>query len=132
MLNPIGDFSEQARRQIQALSNMPSISDTWGSPKIYDHIMSQIRDFEKTLDREHELGVLLQLSGSWYNIVVLQIVALPPTLIMFKGVMTNPDETHAEVRLLQHINQVNLLLRKVKRANPEDPKRPIGFIFKEE
>lgn len=36
-------------------------------------------------------------------------------------------ETDEPVRLIQHINQVNLLLKQVKRSDPQKPKRDIGF-----
>jgi hypothetical protein len=51
------------------------------------------------------------------------VIALSPNLILFKGVM----ETDEPVRLIQHINQVNLLLKQVKRSDPQKPKRDIGF-----
>jgi hypothetical protein len=120
------------QRMEEYYRNKPTIIDIWGSAKIYDHIIKQVCDFERTLDREHELGILLQLSGMWYNIVITEIVVLPPTLIMFKGVLKNSEGNEEDVRVIQHINQVNLLLRKVKRPNPEEPKRTIGFVFKEE
>jgi hypothetical protein len=31
------------------------------------------------------------------------------------------------VELIQHVSQISILLMKLKRSDPEAPKRPIGF-----
>ena len=104
----------------------PSVVETWGSPNIYKHIMEQIQEAEQELNFEYELGISLQLSGEWQNVLIDEIIALPPNLIVFKGEMGTTGES---VRLVQHIQQVNLLLIKVKRLEPQAPKRKIGFSF---
>mgnify|MGYP003317637775 CR=1 FL=1 len=36
-------------------------------------------------------------------------------------------DTKNNVELIQHVSQINILLVKLPRLNPEQPKRPIGF-----
>ncbi|EPM4183574.1 MULTISPECIES: DUF6173 family protein [Klebsiella] len=36
-------------------------------------------------------------------------------------------EDGSPVELIQHVNQINILLIKKKRLNPDEAKRPIGF-----
>jgi hypothetical protein len=46
-----------------------------------------------------------------------------PSLISFSGTTENGEP----VELIQHISQISLLLMKLPRTNPSEPKKPIGF-----
>lgn len=93
------------------------------SSGIYELIKEQIIDFQKELNQDYDLGISLHVSEGWKEIVVTDVIALFPSLIVFKGIIGDSES----VRLIQHINQVNLVLRKVKRQDPNLPKRVIGF-----
>ena len=116
------------REMAKSMQNFPSVADTWGSANIYKQIMAQIQEVEQELNSEYDVGIFLQLSGELQSICIDDIIALPPNLIVFKG---RVGSSGMSVRLIQHIQQVNLLLVKVKRAEPQTPKRKIGFHYPE-
>ena len=51
-----------------------------------------------------------------------------PSLISFRG----HTEKGEPVELIQHVTQISILLMKMKREQPQQPKRPIGFASWEE
>jgi hypothetical protein len=46
-----------------------------------------------------------------------------PSLISFVGVTEDGDP----VELIQHVSQISILLTRLPRQNPEEPRKPIGF-----
>jgi hypothetical protein len=80
-------------------------------------------EFDKSLNQEHEVGIKLVNFGQTVQFTVHNIGYYNPKLICFYGEM--PDGS--AIQLIQHVNQINFLLTAVKRKNPEEPKRPIGF-----
>lgn len=80
-------------------------------------------EFDKGLNQEHEVGIRLVNFGQSIQFTVHNIGYYNPQLICFYGEM--PDGS--AIQLIQHVNQLNFLLTAVKRKNPDEPKRPIGF-----
>jgi len=92
----------------------------------FDTIREQVQSFEATLNPDEEVGAWLASFGHSVSLVVKEIV-FADSYVLLRG---TTDEG-AEASLLQHYSQVSLLLIKVKRADPEKPKRRIGFIAAE-
>lgn len=88
----------------------------------YDRVIQYIRNFEAQLDNRHE--VALGFTGG--DAGILQIEGLgfyDPDILTFYGV----DQDGLKTQLVQHISQLNVVLRAVpKRAEAEPPRR-IGF-----
>src|SRR2546426_331242 len=84
---------------------------------------AQIRLFEAELDADHDVGIRLVNFGSEITFQVTDIGSVEPDLIIFTG----KTPAGAPVRLLQHRNQIDFLLTTLERADPEQPKRPVGF-----
>jgi len=84
---------------------------------------AQIRLFESELDAHHDVGIRLVNFGSEITFQVTDIGSVEPDLIIFTG----KTPAGAPVRLLQHRNQIDFLLTTLERADPEQPKRPVGF-----
>lgn len=82
-----------------------------------------IREFEASLDDEHEVGVQLVNFGHTFTFHLTEIGFWNPSLISFTG-KTDSGDT---VNLIQHVSQISILLMKMKRVNKEAPKRAIGF-----
>lgn len=82
-----------------------------------------INDFHRQLDDEHEVGGQLASFGRFIEFHFTDISYWNPSLISFIGKL----EDGSPVELVQHVSQINILLIKKKRLNPEEPKRPIGF-----
>lgn len=88
----------------------------------FDILKEQIREFEATLDAEHEVALLLTNFGQSVLMQVTEISYRMPVLMVFKGYVNGTEST-----LIQHVNQLNFLLTAVKK-DPERPKNKIGFV----
>ena len=93
-------------------------------PKLasYQHeiLIEQIKEFQESLDDEHEVGLITPFNSS-KPFVITEIGYHNPYLIYFYGYYNNQDST-----LIQHINQISLLLTPVEKQ-PNKPARRIGF-----
>jgi len=91
--------------------------------EFHHRLVNWINDFHKELDEEHEVGVRLVNFGQSITFHIENIGFSNPSLISFSGRTENGEP----VELIQHVTQISMLLMKMKRAKPEEPKRPIGF-----
>ena len=89
----------------------------------YDFSLQEkyIQEFEKTLDTEHNVGVMLTNFGQTILMEVKEITYEKSVVLVFKGWVNGQYST-----LLQHINQLNFLLTAVP-IQEERPKMKIGF-----
>ena len=91
--------------------------------RLYDYI----KDFDDHLDQTEEAAMRLVSFGQTIQFAVQSIGYYNPKLICFCGQL----EDGSPVQLIQNVNQISFLLLGVKRANPDEPKRPIGFAREE-
>lgn len=88
----------------------------------YQRVILYIKNFEKSLDDEHEIAMGLTDTGTG----TLRIEGLgyfDPDIITFYGT----DQTGARVQLVQHVSQLNVLLRATPKAVETEEPRRIGF-----
>lgn len=81
----------------------------------YEKLSQYIIDFEKNLNEEEEIGAKLVSFGETIIIHIDDIGYWNPRLISFEG----RDNSNNTVQLIQHVNQISILLMKVKRVNTE-------------
>ena len=105
-----------------------SVVDPNLASEFYKRLVKWISDFDKSLDNEHEVGVRLVNFGQTVIFHLQDIGYWNPSLLSFMG-STDKGEP---VVLIQHVSQISILLMKLKRQNPEKPKRPIGFTANRE
>ena len=88
----------------------------------YERLIVYIQNFEKTLDNEHEVAMgfvggdagVIRIEGMGY---------FDPDLVTFYG----SDQTGAKTQLIQHVTQLNVMLRALpKHVDQAEPNR-IGF-----
>ncbi|WP_222104833.1 DUF6173 family protein [Klebsiella quasivariicola] len=91
--------------------------------EFHRRLICWINDFHRDLDNEHEVGGQLASFGKSIELHFTDIGYWNPSLISFIGQL----EDGSPVELIQHVNQINVLLIKKKRLNPDEAKRPIGF-----
>ena len=88
----------------------------------YQRLILYIQNFEKMLDAEQEVAMGFTDTGGGF----LRIEGLghfDPDIVTFYGT----DQTGAKVQLVQHVSQLNVLLRAMpKEADAAEPRR-IGF-----
>lgn len=87
----------------------------------YNVLKEQIQQFEKSLDSEHEVAVMLASFGTNVTMSVVEITYRGNVLV-FDGFVNGSRAT-----LVQNMSQLNFLLLAAQRAVPESPKRAIGF-----
>ncbi|MEG1490202.1 DUF6173 family protein [Acinetobacter sp.] len=112
---------DQLQRQIQA-QLVPHVNPNHAS-EFYKRLVSWINEFHKSLDDEFEAGVRLVNFGQTVTFHIEDIGYWNPSLISFKG----QTEAGEPVELIQHVTQISILLMKMKRIDPQQPKKPIGF-----
>ena len=88
----------------------------------YEIIMEEIRNFEDTLDTEHEIALQLASFGSSITMIVTEIGYQNPDMLYFYGLINGK-----EAQLLQHVSQLNFLITSVERKDKTKPARRIGF-----
>lgn len=88
----------------------------------YERLILYIQNFEEQLDSEHEIAIgftggdagVLRIEGMGY---------FEPDIVTFYG----SDETGAKTQLIQHVSQLNVMLRALPIAKEADTPTRIGF-----
>lgn len=89
-------------------------------------IKDYVLEFQRSLDKDHDVALLLTHFGSSILMEVTHIGYEESVLIVFKGYVDGRQST-----LIQHVSQLNFLLTSVPK-DPEKPKRKIGFTLPED
>jgi hypothetical protein len=89
----------------------------------FDSLVEYVKDFESSLDDEHEVAASLASFGSVITFHIRTIGYSKPDILTFEGVTSEGNR----VKLIQHVAQLNVLLMATK-LSTESPKKPIGFI----
>lgn len=89
----------------------------------YQRIILYLQNFEEQLDKNHEVAI--GFTGSSAGILRIGGVGyFDPDMLTFYG----QDETGTRMQLIQHVTQLNVVLRAVAKESPaEEPPRRIGF-----
>lgn len=91
----------------------------------YDRLILYIRNFEAQLDATQEIA--MGFTGGQAGVVQIEGVGFfDPDIVTFYG----RDEDGAKTQLIQHVTQLNVILRAVPKQVAEDPPRRIGFQLK--
>lgn len=107
---------------MSALTAVPynPVSDSFSDTQ-FEIIKRYVQDFQRSLDQDHDVGLLLTNFGQATLMEVTQIGYEKSVLMVFRGYVNGTMAT-----LIQHISQLNFLLMAVPKA-PDQPKRKIGF-----
>jgi len=89
----------------------------------YEVILKRIKEFESSLDENHEVAVKLASFGQTITMSVTDIGYSNPSTLVFYGYIGEQKAT-----LIQHMSQLNFLLLSVPKPDPEKPPRRIGFV----
>lgn len=88
----------------------------------YERLILFIQNFEKMLENSEEIAMGFTDTGGGF----LKIEGLghfDPDIVTFYGT----DQTGAKVQLVQHVSQLNVLLRAMPKENEAEEPRRIGF-----
>lgn len=129
--------------QLFSLNGIPSLSDAIRSidtsplvveppvlPIAYSYsdtqfeiLQKHIQEFERSLDADHEVALMLTNFSQTIVMQVTEISYEESVLMIFRGYVNGTMST-----LIQHVSQLNFLLTSVPR-DPDRPKRQIGFVL---
>ncbi len=104
------------------LINLPDKDEAFRAEAYHERLAKYIIEFEKDLEEDKEVGAKLVNFGETITIQVEDIGYYNPRLICFYGT----DTKGQKVQLVQHVNQINLLLIALKRKEKENRPR-VGF-----
>ncbi|MEL7259083.1 MAG: DUF6173 family protein [Pseudomonadota bacterium] len=93
----------------------------------YERLILYIQNFEKTLDNQHEIAMgftggqagVLRIEGMGY---------FDPDIVTFYG----SDPAGTKTQLIQHVSQLNVLLRALPKQEEEKEANRIGFRLAED
>lgn len=88
----------------------------------YERLILYIKNFEKQLDNEHE--VAMGFAGGEAGILQIEGIGFfEPDIVTFYG----RDEEGTRTQLIQHVTQLNVMLRAMPVASEAEEPRRIGF-----
>lgn len=103
------------------LSKCP-VEDKSAAEWAYERLILYIRNFETQLDATQE--VAMGFTGGQAGVLQIEGVGFfDPDIVTFYG----RDEEGVKTQLIQHVSQLNVMLRAVPKMEPEQPPRRIGF-----
>lgn len=104
-----------------ALTKKP-VKDKSPAEWAYERLILYIRNFESRLDSTQE--VAMGFTGGQAGILQIEGVGFfDPDIVTFYG----RDEDGMRTQQIQHVSQLNVILRAVPKLLPEEPARRIGF-----
>ncbi len=89
----------------------------------YEKLCEQIKEFQDGIDSEHELALMLTNFGQSITLVVTDISYQNPCLIYYYGYVNGKY-----CQLIQHVSQINFLMKSVPKSDPNAPARRVGFV----
>lgn len=123
--DPSAPASAEQKPLPKAMSRRP-IKEKSAAEWAYERVILYIRNFEEQLDSAHE--VALGFAGGDAGVLQIEGVGFfEPDILTFYG----RDEDGLKTQLIQHVSQLNVVLRAIPKMEPEEPARRIGFRFEQ-
>jgi len=97
------------------------ISGRYDATLVFEHLMQRVEEFQKGLKEDKEVGLQLANYGLAAELHIRSIGFQNPNLLEFTGLTADGNECV----LIQHISQLNFMLKAVKPM--EDKPFRVGF-----
>ena len=111
--HPLKPLPEQLKKPVESKS--PA---RWA----YERLILYIQNFEEQLDNEHE--VAMGFTGGDAGVLKIEGMGFfDPDIVTFYGT----DGSGAKTQLVQHVSQMNVMLRALPKPRQEVPANRIGF-----
>ena len=104
-------------------SPLVTIAEDNQASEFHKRLATWIEEFNQGLDQQHEVGVRLVNFGQTVVFHLDSIGYWNPSLILFQGT----TQEGQPVELIQHVSQISILLTRLPRKDPNQPRRKIGF-----
>ena len=117
-----GPLTAEQKPLPEAISERP-IEEKSPAEWAYERLILYIQNFEEQLDNEHE--VAMGFTGGDAGVLRIEGIGyFDPDIVTFYGA----DGGGAKTQLIQHVSQLNVMLRALPREDPsETPPNRIGF-----
>lgn len=93
----------------------------------YERLILYIQNFEKQLDKDHE--VAMGFAGGEMGVMRIEGMGFfDPDIVTFYG----SDPTGAKTQLVQHVTQLNVMLRALPKVAEKEEANRIGFRLAQE
>jgi hypothetical protein len=93
----------------------------------YERLILYIENFEQQLDNEHEIA--MGFTGADAGVIRIEGIGyFDPDIVTFYG----SDPTGTKTQLIQHVGQLNVMLRALPKMVADDAPRRIGFRLVED
>src|SRR5262245_45070010 len=123
-ISKAGNQAAQMRaEQRDAILNLSKHADANLASEYCRIIDMAIKEFDKTLNQEEEVGVRLVSFGQTVTFHAKRVTPLNPSMLMFSGKTDDGKPIH----LIQHVSQLSFLLTGLPKLDPNKPKQPYGF-----
>ena len=99
----------------------PAVAAEW----TYKRLVAYIIQFERNLDADHEVAGRMVSFGANVQFHIADVGYWNPDIITFDGV----DGAGNQMKLIQHVSQLNVLLVSARKLQPEAEPRRIGFLL---
>ena len=125
----------EAHADPDACAGLPCVPDKLNKPVhnksaaqwAYERLILYIQNFEEQLDNEHE--VAMGFTGGQTGVLRIEGVGFfDPDIITFYG----RDTTGLRTQLVQHVSQLNVMLRALPKPSAQDSAKRIGFRLAEQ
>lgn len=111
-------------RNREKLINAAKIQEESTAEHVAMNLCREIIKYQESLPDTEDVAMMLVQFGQSVTILVKGIGYSGRNLVCFHG----EDIDGKPLELIQHISQLNFLLRVFPKAHPEAPKRKIGFV----
>jgi len=119
--NPDAPLSAEQLPLPDAMSRKP-VAQKSPAEWAYERLILYIKNFEEQLDNEHEIA--MGSTGSESGVLRIEGIGyFDPDIVTFYGT----DGAGAKTQLVQHVTQLNVMLRALAKNKPEEAPARIGF-----
>jgi hypothetical protein len=119
--DPSAPRSAEQKPLPEAMAKKP-VAEKSPAEWAYERLILYIRSFEEQLDDRHEIA--MGFTGGEAGVLRIEGLGFfAPDLISFYGI----DEDGMRTHLVQHVSQLNVMLRAVPREPQQDEPKRIGF-----
>ncbi|MCU0910222.1 MAG: DUF6173 family protein [Rhodobacteraceae bacterium] len=119
--DPFAPRSAEQKPLPEAMAKKP-VAEKSPAEWAYERLILYIRSFEEQLDDRHEIA--MGFTGGEAGVLRIEGLGFfAPDLISFYGI----DEDGMRTHLVQHVSQLNVMLRAVPREPQQDEPKRIGF-----
>lgn len=116
---------QKSNESKETMINAAVIQEGSTAQIIAENLYQEILNYQSSLPDTEDVAMLIVKFNEATTILVDSIGYIGYNLVRFGG----KDNSGKPLELIQHVSQLNFLLKVVPKLEPEAPKRKIGFVL---